>query len=228
MRAAQCTLSIFVSGNELIFNQASHRLQSDVKMPIRKVVKKQQPPDTGPSKTGEYSNTFGRPEAYKPIQAESPPVARSPIIGLPVSSTRDLNYFFNLAGSLYRDTAENQHRDSGASTGGDAPRSYGDDFQDSQMDFAAVMVLWLFRHTATHVLPITERFHLGPADRQPLYALTAQPSIRSAQEFNELSIKRRDPIKGVCYLNYHLQTPLTDPRFGIQSAHLTSNPRSTW
>lgn len=197
-------------------------------MPIRKVVKKQQPPDTGPSKTGEYSNNFGRPEAYKPIQAESPPVARSPIIGLPANSTRDLNYFFNLAGSLYRDTAENQHRDSGASTGGDAPPSYGDDFQDSQIDFAAVMVLWLFRHTATHVLPITERFHLGPADRQPLYALTAQPSIRSAQEFNELSIKRRDPIKGVCYLNYHLQTPLTDSRFGIQSAHPTSNPRSTW
>jgi hypothetical protein len=65
------------------------------------------------------------------------------------------------------------------------------------MDFAAVLVIWLFRQTATHVFPITERFHLGPADRQPLYSVTAQPSIRSAQEFNELAIKRRDPIKGV-------------------------------
>jgi hypothetical protein len=79
----------------------------------------------------------------------------------------------------------------------DAPPSYGDDFQDTQIDFAAVMVICLFRQTAMHVFPITERFHLGPADRQPLYSLVAQPSIRSAQEFNELSIKRRDPIKGV-------------------------------
>ena len=127
-------------------------------MPIRKVVKKQQPPDTGPSKTGEYSITFGRPEAYKPIQAESPPVARSPIIGLPVSSNRDLNYFFNLAGSLYRQTVA---YDQNGSTSSDlnASPGYNDDFQDTSLDLAAVMVIWLFRQTATHVLPITERFH---------------------------------------------------------------------
>jgi hypothetical protein len=168
-------------------------------MPIRKVVKKAQPsPDTGPSKTGEYSNTFGRPEPYRRIQTEAPPVARSPITGLPVSSTRDLNYFFNLAGSLYRETVGDQNQTASVSSAGvDAPPSYGDDFQDTQIDFAAVMVICLFRQTAMHVFPITERFHLGPADRQPLYSLVAQPSIRSAQEFNELSIKRRDPIKGV-------------------------------
>jgi len=78
------------------------------------------------------------------------------------------------------------------------------------MDTSAVLVTWLFRQTATHVFPITERFHLGPADRQPLYSVTAQPSIRSAQEFNELAIKRRDPIKGVSemirsVLNVYLQ-----------------------
>jgi len=169
-------------------------------MPIRKVVKKSTaPPDINISKTGEYSNTFARPETYKPIQAVAPP-APSPfaVAGLPSSSTRDLNYFFNLAGSLYRENVGVQDQPS-TSAGADAPPSYGDDFQDTQMDFAAVMVIWLFRLTATHVFPVTERFHLGPADRQPLYSVTAQPSIRSAQEFNELSIQRRDPIKGVCF-----------------------------
>ncbi|KAN0089736.1 hypothetical protein V8E51_019996 [Hyaloscypha variabilis] len=168
-------------------------------MPLRKVVKKSTaPPDTSVSKTGEYSNTFGRPEAYKPIQVVAPLVP-SPfaVAGLPASSTRDLNYFFNLAGSLYRESVGQGQ--ASTSTGADAPPSYGDDFQDTQMDVAAVMVIWLFRLTATHVFPVTERFHLGPADRQPLYSLTAQPSIRSAQEFNELSIQRRDPIKGVWY-----------------------------
>jgi hypothetical protein len=168
-------------------------------MVIRKKEKKSQaPPDTSISKTGEYSVSFGRPESYKPIQTAAP-VVPSPITGLPLISTRDLNYFFNLAASLYRDTTGEQNQaSSGSSAGVDAPPSYGDDFQETQMDSTAVLVIWLFRLTATHVLPITERFHLGPADRQPLYSLTAQPSIRSAQEFNELSIQRRDPIKGVC------------------------------
>jgi hypothetical protein len=62
---------------------------------------------------------------------------------------------------------------------------------------SAVLVLRVFRQTLSHIRPVAERFHLGPADRQPLYALTAQPSPRSAAEFNELSIKRRDPIVGV-------------------------------
>ena len=168
-------------------------------MPIRKVVRKTTaPPDTNISKTGEFSNTFGRPETYKPIQVVAP-LTPSPfaVAGLPVSSTRDLNYFFNIAGSLYRESVAGQDQPSARAA--DAPPSYGDDFQDMQMDSAAVMVIWLFRLTATHVFPVTERFHLGPADRQPLYSLAAQPSIRSAQEFNELSIQRRDPIKGVCF-----------------------------
>jgi hypothetical protein len=176
-------------------------------MVIRKKEKKSQaPPDTSTGKTGEYSVGSDRPEPYKPIPTAAPPVARSPITGLPLISTRDLNYFFNLAASLYRDnTGEQNQPPSSSSTGVDAPPSYtsappsyADHFQETQMDATAVMVIWLFRLTATHVLPITERFHLGPADRQPLYSLTAQPSIRSAQEFNELSIQRRDPIKGVC------------------------------
>jgi hypothetical protein len=57
----------------------------------------------------------------------------------------------------------------------------------------------IFRLTRTDIFPIAERFHLGPADRQPLYSLTAQPSVRSGIEFNELAIKRRDPINGVWY-----------------------------
>lgn len=171
-----------------------------VKMPIRTVAKKTTaPPETNISKTGEYSSTFGRPEAYKPIQTvASPTPSPFAVAGLPSSSTRDLNYFFNLAGSLYRESTTGQDQIS-TSAAADAPPSYGEDFQDTQMDFAAVMVIWLFRLTATHVFPVTERFHLGPADRQPLYSLTAQPSIRSAQEFNELSIQRRDPIQGVCF-----------------------------
>jgi hypothetical protein len=131
-------------------------------MPIRKVVKKSQaPPDTSISRTGEYSNAVGRPELYKSIQATAPPV-HSPlaVAGFPASSTRDLNYFFNLAGSLYHETVGNQDQTSSTSDAGvDAPPSYGYDFQDTQMNFAAVMVIWLFRQTATHVFPITERFH---------------------------------------------------------------------
>lgn len=207
-------------------------------MPIRKVVKKSTaPPDTAPGQTGGYSNSFARPEAYKPIQAAAPPPTPSPfaVVGIPASSTRDLNYFFNLAGSLYRESGggQDQASTSAATASADAPPSYGDDFQDTQMDLAAVMVIWLFRLTATHVLPVTERFHLGPADRQPLYSLTAQPSIRSAQEFNELLIQRRDPIRGVRSPNLHSlhlrcsKSDLTYPRYGIQFVPLTSSPLST-
>ena len=169
-------------------------------MPIRKIEKKpQDPPDSRANRTGEYSLNFAPPQAYKPIQVQAPIPASYAISGLPASSTRDLNYFFNLAGSLYRETVGNE-RHASSSTAPDAPPSYNDDFQDTSMDFSAVLVIWLFRQTMTHIFPVTERFHMGPADRQPLYSVTAQPSIRSAQEFNELVIKRRDPIKGVSYL----------------------------
>ena len=128
-------------------------------MPIRKVVKKSQgPPDTSTSRTGEYTFTFDRPQAYKPIAAAAPTPAPYAIAVLPTTSTRDLNYFFNLAGSLYRQTVA---YDQNGSTSSDlnASPGYNDDFQDMSLDLAAVMVIWLFRQTATHVLPITERFH---------------------------------------------------------------------
>jgi hypothetical protein len=64
-------------------------------------------------------------------------------------------------------------------------------------DPSAILVNWLFRQTRTDIHPICERFHIGPAERQPLYSLTAQPSVRSATEFNELAIKRRDPFQNV-------------------------------
>jgi hypothetical protein len=170
------------------------------KMPIRKTEKKsQEPPDSRTDRTGEYSLNFTLPQAYKPVQAPAPTPAPYAIAGLPASSTRDLSYFFNLAGSLYRETVGNE-RHASASAAPDAPPSYNDDFQDTSVDFSAVLVIWLFRQTLTHIFPIAERFHMGPADRQPLYSLTAQPSIRFSQEFNELAIKRRDPINGVSYL----------------------------
>jgi hypothetical protein len=171
-------------------------------MPIRKIEKKSQaPPDSSTDRTGEYSLNFTLPQAYKPVQAPAPTPAPYAIAGLPASSTRDLNYFFNLAGALYRETVGNERAAAASSSAApNAPPSYNDDFQDTSVDFSAVLVIWLFRQTITHVFPIAERFHMGPADRQPLYSVTAQPSIRSAQEFNELAIQRRDPIKGVSYL----------------------------
>jgi hypothetical protein len=168
-------------------------------MPIRKAVKKSQaPPDSRTNRTGEYSLFLTLPQAYKPIQAPAPTPAPFAIAGLPASSTRDLNYFFTLAGSLYRETVGNGGPASSAAP--DVPPSYNDDFQDTSVDYSAVLVIWLFRQTMTHVFPIAERFHMGPADRQPLYSVTAQPSIRSANEYNELAIQRRDPINGVSYL----------------------------
>jgi hypothetical protein len=170
------------------------------KMPIRKIEKKSQaPPDTSTDRTGEYSLNFTLPQAYKPIQPPAPTPAPYAIAGLAASSTRDLNYFFNLAGSLYRETVGNEFPPS-SSAAPDAPPSYNDEIQDTSVDFSAVLVIWLFRQTMTHIFPIAERFHMGPADRQPLYSVTAQPSIRSAKEFNELAIQRRHPINGVSYL----------------------------
>ncbi|KAK0729604.1 hypothetical protein B0H67DRAFT_604815 [Lasiosphaeris hirsuta] len=157
-------------------------------MPIKKKEAKWQPnPEDLP-----------QPPSYQPV--------RAPIIfeatGIPAISSRDLSYFFNLAASLYNDDPSEPvvdhvnappppfFTDSPSNPG---PGTSGSD----QVDMRAVLVLSLFRQTLTHITPIAERFHLGPADRQPLYALTAQPSPRSAAEFNELCIKRRDPIAGV-------------------------------
>jgi hypothetical protein len=155
------------------------------------------PPNASPESTGAYSLNFKPvPDPYKPIQTPAPSTSGPRIAVIPASSTRDLNYFFNLAGSLYIDPLGSQTENATVSS---ALPGYHEVFQQVNADLEAVLAIWLFRHTMTHVFPIAERFHLGPADRQPLYSVTAQPSIRSAQEFNELAIKRRDPIKGVWY-----------------------------
>jgi len=168
-------------------------------MPIGKPEKRSQaPPDSGTNRTGHYSLNSALSRAYNPIQALTPPPSRYAIANLPPSSTRDLNYFFDLAGSLYRDTVGNE-RPASITSFPDAPSSFNGIFQDTSVDLSAILVIWLFRQTMTHVFPIAERFHMGPANRQPLYSVTAQPSIRSAQEFNELVIQRRDPINGVWY-----------------------------
>lgn len=115
-----------------------------------------------------------------------------------MASTRDLAYFFNLASSLYRDAGPpSQQQDQGIAVAAAPPSYLQSQANNTTIDHSAVCVLWLFRQTRPDVRPVCERFHLGPADRQPLYALTARPSIRCATEFNELSIQRREPVRGV-------------------------------
>ncbi|KAK5651901.1 hypothetical protein OQA88_11560 [Cercophora sp. LCS_1] len=170
-------------------------------MPIKKKAPKQQPnPEDLP-----------QPPSYRPTQ--HPISLPLPTTGIPTTSSRDLNYFFNLAASLYNDALPGDPLASdpnappppftdtpstpGPAYGGIGYGSGGGTSDAPQVDMNAILVLMLFRQTLTHIKPIAERFHLGPADRQPLYAVTAQPSPRSAAEFNELCIKRRDPIAGV-------------------------------
>ena len=169
------------------------------KMPIKKKI----------VKAGAAPADLSPPPAYEPPRDPKPFAAA----GIPAISTRDLNYFFNLAASLYEDALPSEPVVDDVN---DPPPPFSDSPSSSipshsspgycsgsgtswpdQVDPSAVLVLRLFRQTLSHVRPVVERFHLGPADRQPLYALTAQPSPRSAAEFNELSIKRRDPISGV-------------------------------
>lgn len=180
-------------------------------MPIRKRETKPAilPPD-GVHRTGEYSNAFSAPTPYKRIPSE-PSKQPANFGGIPSISNRDLGYFFNLAASLYTEDATSQIAGSppvtlsapppfSAPPGYTAePQSYAHEFQSMEADAKAVMVLRLFRQTRIDVFPVAERFHLGPADRQPLYALDAKPSVRSGTEFNELAITRRDPINGAWY-----------------------------
>ncbi|KAF2002588.1 hypothetical protein P154DRAFT_618343 [Amniculicola lignicola CBS 123094] len=179
-------------------------------MPIRKAEKKPVPVAEGIQRTGDYSHVFTAPQQYRPIQQRAPIPASLIPSNVPTISTRDLGYFYNIAASLYTD--DNRGPSFASVESSDAPPTYGavpayeatppgyaNDFQNTAMDASAVLVLWLFRQTRIDVVPIAERFHLGPADRQPLYSLTARPSIRSATEFNELAIQRRDPIYGAWY-----------------------------
>ena len=174
-------------------------------MPIRKIEKKgQAPPPTARERTGDYSLVFSPPQPYKGIQPEAPEPTPLFAGNIPSISTHDLGYFFSLAFSLYEEdpvqgSPATSFTSGSVSPSTHAPPGYGHDFRNTTPDASAILVSWLFRQTRIDIHPIAERFHLGPADRQPLYSLTAQPSIRSATEFNELIIKRRDPINGVWY-----------------------------
>lgn len=192
-------------------------------MPIRKAEKKFTAPPPGTrERTGEYSQVFSPPQAYKAIQPKAVVPAGFAPGSIPSISTRELSYFFTLAASLYQESASQSFPGatelpcSIASTGAPpgynansgyniapgynaAPPGYAEDFRNTSLDVSAILVMRIFRQTRIDIHPIAERFHFGPADRQPLYSLTAQPSIRSATEFNELVIQRRDPIDGVWY-----------------------------
>ncbi|OAL48949.1 hypothetical protein IQ07DRAFT_632569 [Pyrenochaeta sp. DS3sAY3a] len=216
-------------------------------MPIRKAEKKFAAPPPGTrERTGEYSQVFSLPQAYKAIQPKAVIPASFAPGSIPSISTRDLSYFFTIAASLYQDSASQSFPSAPdfpqavASTGAPpaydgrqgynatpgynaapgynsapgynaasaysvapgysaAPPGYAEDFRNTSLDASAILVMRIFRQTRIDIHPIAERFHFGPADRQPLYSLTAQPSIRSATEYNELLIQRRDPIDGVWY-----------------------------
>jgi hypothetical protein len=188
-------------------------------MPIKKKEKKSSVPvDAFANPTGTYTQTYQRPQPYQPIQQPTSQPSAFAVAGIPASSTRDLLYFFNLAKSLYEDDsfavpAATTYRavdalpsyDGLQATSPTSPSPVsalpvgGGNSPSAQIDPSAILVLALFRQTPTHIRPVTERFHLGPADRQPLYSLTAQPSIRCATEPNELVVKRRDPIRGTWF-----------------------------
>lgn len=192
-------------------------------MPIRKTEKKFAGPPPGTrERTGEYSQVFSPPQPYKAIQPKAIIPAGFPAGSIPSICTRELSYFFDIAASLYHEStslglaASHSPYPTASSTSAPpgyhatqgynsapgysaAPPEYGEDFQNTSLDISAILVMRIFRQTRIDIHPIAERFHFGPADRQPLYSLTAQPSIRSATEFNELVIKRRDPIHGVWY-----------------------------
>ncbi|CAM1507668.1 Fc.00g073090.m01.CDS01 [Cosmosporella sp. VM-42] len=190
-------------------------------MPIRKPAVKQSntPVDPSPTRTGDYSLSYIAPRAYQALNtAPAPTPVKFDGAGVPVVSTHTLDYFYNVAASFYADNPSSaasitqaavpraipppglsNPNGSAGPVQADAPPGYYEDLEQTlcPADSSATMVLWLFRQTQSHIRPVAERFHLGPADRQPLYALTAQPSVRSHTEFNTLAVQRRDPITGV-------------------------------
>ena len=58
------------------------------------------------------------------------------------------------------------------------------------------LVLSIYRTTQTQLLPIEERIALGPTFRQPFYAIRASASSKSTDEFNLLTLSRRNPANG--------------------------------
>jgi hypothetical protein len=55
------------------------------------------------------------------------------------------------------------------------------------------LVMNLFRTTQTHLSPIDERIALGSSLNAPFYALRSAPSSKSIDEYNFLTISRRNP-----------------------------------
>lgn len=55
------------------------------------------------------------------------------------------------------------------------------------------LVMNLFRTTQTHLSPIDERIALGSSLNAPFYALRSAPSSKSIDEYNLLTISRRNP-----------------------------------
>ena len=140
-------------------------------------------------------------QPFVAVNPQAAPAYPSTAPDIPSISTHDFGYFFDVATAIYQ---QNGATTSGSSASGlpsydDSTTNKPESLLINHMSSKAVLVLGLFRQTLTHIRPVAERFHFGPADRQPLYALTAQPSPRSADEFNELIIKRRDPRNGVWY-----------------------------
>jgi hypothetical protein len=56
-----------------------------------------------------------------------------------------------------------------------------------------ILVMDLFRRTQKHLFPLDERIALGSSIDQPFYSLLSGPSSTSIDEFNKLTISRRDP-----------------------------------
>jgi hypothetical protein len=50
-----------------------------------------------------------------------------------------------------------------------------------------------FRTTQKHLFPLDERLALGSSLQQPFYSLQSAPSVTSMDEFNKLTISRRNP-----------------------------------
>ena len=59
------------------------------------------------------------------------------------------------------------------------------------------LALNIYRTTQTQLLPIEERIALGPTFRQPFYAIRASASSKSTDEFNLLTLTRRNPASGL-------------------------------
>jgi hypothetical protein len=58
-----------------------------------------------------------------------------------------------------------------------------------------ILVMNLFRTTQKHLLPLDERIVLGSSTRQPFYSMLSRPTLTSVDEYNNLTISRRSPVR---------------------------------